>query len=106
MQRSQIIPHVPPPKAFMYDDVFEHGEWDKVVCGGDGGEEGVTEVSFELDAEGGEDEEGFCELESGMGDGGMGDGKEREDGGRTVENLGAAGPDEPCQYDPDPDSND
>lgn len=90
MQRSQIIPHVPPPKAFMYDDVFEHGEWDKVVCGGDGGEEGVTEVSFELDAEGGEDEEGFCELESGMGGWWMG---KREGGRRTYRGeLGCSGP--------------
>lgn len=46
----------------MYDDVFESGEGDEVVCGGDGWEEGVTEVGFELDAEGWEDEEGFLGL--------------------------------------------
>ena len=43
----------------MNDDVFERREGDKVP-GGVEGEEGVAAVGFELDPEGGEDEEGFC----------------------------------------------
>ena len=43
----------------MYDDVFKGRERDKVVCSEERGQEGVTEVGFELDAEGGEDEDRF-----------------------------------------------
>ena len=59
LERHQVIPNVPPPKPLVYDDVFEGRERDKVVRGGDR-EEGVAAVGFELDPEGGEDEEGFC----------------------------------------------
>lgn len=59
LQRSQVIPHVPPLKSLVYDDVFEGRERDEAACGGEGGKEGMTAVCFELDTERGEDEEGF-----------------------------------------------
>ena len=77
----------------MYDDVFEGRERDKVVRGGEGWEEGVSAVGFELDPEGGKDEEGFWRNVWVVWEG--------RGGGRTVENLGEPRPDETCEHDPD-----
>ena len=81
----------------MYNNVLESRERDKVVRGGEGREEGLGAVCFELDPEGGEDEEELCVRKVWVGSevvGGLG-------GGRTMENLGEARPDEACEHDTD-----
>ena len=95
LERSQVIPNVPPPKPLVYDDVFEGRERDKMVRGGEGREERVSAVGFELDPEGGKDEEGFWRNVWVVWVGGTGEGE------RTVENLGEPRPDETCEHDPD-----
>ena len=55
-------------------------------------------MGLELDAEGGEDEEGFCGWVRGALDGGV-SGRRGGGTGHTVEDLSEAGPEEECQCD-------